>query len=215
MIFLDIHTHSSARYDDHCILIQNLYPTDEICPNTFVSMGIHPWYIAEDYERQLEDLRSSATNPSVIALGECGLDKICDTPYQIQRTAFMDQVYLSERLGLPLMLHIVRAWDDLLAVKKNQSPSQPWIVHGFRGGLEQARQLIHSGLFLSFGYHFNPDSLRYAYESNAAFLETDDNPQGIEGLYHEVSMVLDISLEELQRSVLALAKSLFPRLLIH
>lgn len=215
MVFLDIHTHSPACNDNEIIRVRNLRPNETISPNTFCSIGIHPWSIPEDYNGELAAVREGLSRSEAVALGECGLDKVCSTPYERQQRAFLDQIDLSEELGLPVLLHIVRAWDDLLAIRKQVKPSQPWIVHGFRGGEEQARQLIRAGLFLSFGCRFSPEALRWAYRSGMALLETDENIKDIREWYYEAAECIGCSLQELQRHTLALAAGLFPRLGLH
>ena len=60
-------------------------------------------------------------------------------------------VALSERLGKPLLLHVVRAYAEILALHKRVRPSQPWIVHGFRGKPALALQLVKAGFYLSVG----------------------------------------------------------------
>ena len=54
-------------------------------------------------------------------------------PMELQLAVFKEQVKLSEKLGLPLIIHCVKAMDELLAVKKEFRPQQAWIWHGFRG----------------------------------------------------------------------------------
>ncbi|GAA5578382.1 TatD family hydrolase [Porphyromonas gingivalis] len=215
MVFLDIHTHSAARNDSEIIRVRNLRPNETISPNTFCSIGIHPWSVPENYSGELLAVREGLNRDEVVALGECGLDKVCSTPYEKQRKAFLDQIDLSEEFGMPVLLHIVRAWDDLLAIKKQVKPSQPWIVHGFRGSEEQARQLIRAGLFLSFGCRFSPEALRLSYESGIALLETDENIKDIREWYYEAAECIGCSLQELQRHTLALGAGLFPRLRLH
>lgn len=66
---------------------------------------------------------------------------------------------LSETLGKPMILHIVRAFSEIIALKKLWHPSRPWIIHGFRGKSQLARQLLDHGFYLSFGPRHNPASL--------------------------------------------------------
>lgn len=212
MIFLDIHAHTEARNDESVLRVQNLNPGEAIRPDTCVSMGLHPWYVDENYGEQLTLLRESLSRQEVVALGECGLDKACRTPYELQRVAFAEQIALSESHELPLMLHVVRAWDDLLAMRKEAKPAQPWIVHGFRGGKELAEQLIRARLFLSFGCRFEPDALRLAYRLGAALIETDESVIDIRVHYYEVAQIIGCPLQELQRHAVALGIGLFPRL---
>ena len=113
-------------------------------------------------------------------IGECGLDRLCATPYDLQLTAFEAQIALSEELCRPIILHCVRALDDVLRLKRGTT--QPWIWHGFRGKPQQLQQLLDHGFYVSFGFRHHADSLR-ACPSDRLFLETDDTPSPIAPLY--------------------------------
>lgn len=175
MPYLDIHTHTPVLEGEQ----------------TIPSWGLHPWHLTSAWEQELAELQtqlaaylgghSRAGQPGPTALvGECGLDRLCATPYPLQLAAFEAQIRLSERLELPLILHCVRAVDDVLRFRR--AAAQPWIFHGFRGKPQQLRQLLDHGFYISFGFRYNPDSLR-ACPSDRLFLETDDTPQPIAPLY--------------------------------
>lgn len=159
MLYLNIHTHTRAREDE-----QHL-----------PSFGLHPWYLTDNWEQELK-----AFDGHPVLIGECGLDRLCETPYELQLEAFQAQIQLSERLELPLVLHCVRALDDVLRLKRGTH--QPWIFHGFRGKPQQLQQLLDHGFYVSFGFRHNTDSLR-ACPSDRLFLETDDSPEPIASLY--------------------------------
>ena len=109
---------------------------------------------------------------------------------------------------------MVRAQDELLRLRRELQPKQPWIIHGFRGGLDQARQLLRVGLYLSFGKHFRPESLREAHAAGQAFLETDDAPElSIQAVYQAASEALALDESTLREQLYTSAKHLFPTLL--
>ena len=54
---------------------------------------------------------------------------------------FREHVKLSEMLRKPLIVHCVKAVDELLAIRKEMGVTHPWVLHGYRGGPEQAEQL--------------------------------------------------------------------------
>lgn len=117
-------------------------------------------------------------------IGECGLDRLCATPYDLQLAAFEAQIALSEELCRPIILHCVRALDDVLRLKRGTT--QPWIWHGFRGKPQQLQQLLDHGFYVSFGFRHNADSLRFC-PPNRFFLETDDTLAPIASLYNTAS----------------------------
>ncbi len=113
----------------------------------------------------------------------------------------------------PLILHLVRAQDNLLRLRKELHPDQPWVIHGFRGGINQARQLLRAGLYLSFGRHFHPESLAAAHAEGRAFLETDDDATlSILSVYQAASEVLQTETAELRYQLYTRARTLFPML---
>ena len=56
-----------------------------------------------------------------IALGEIGLDKLKGPSMEVQLAVFKEQIALSEKLELPVIIHCVRAWNELVLVKKTYS----------------------------------------------------------------------------------------------
>lgn len=156
------------------------------------SVGIHPWNYRRATPEALRLLRALAVSPQVVAIGECGLDanipehKTSESPsgteptreeiLRDQRSLLMLHIRLSETLGKPLILHIVKAWSEIISLKKQLRPRSRWIIHGFRGKPQLARQLLDHGFTLSFGPLHNPASL--ALTPPALLLrETDATPQ--------------------------------------
>lgn len=142
-------------------------------------------------------------------IGECGLDRACTTPYDLQLAAFQAQIALSECLQKPLILHCVRAIDDVLRL--HRGIRQPWIWHGFRGKPQQLQQLINHGFCISFGFLHNADSLR-ACPPERLFLETDEDPRSIALLYATAADLRGTTLEALKRQLWDNTQTLFPHI---
>lgn len=217
--YVDAHTHCPDAGDATSIQIHSLHLTEAMpehfAGRSFASIGLHPWQAEDLTEGSLLLLEEKLLlSPRVVALGEAGLDRVCSTPYSKQLYFFREEVKLADRLDLPLIIHLVRAQDDLVRLKKELRPHSPWLIHGFRGKPEQAEQLLRAGFYLSFGRHFHPESLALAYGQGRAFLETDDVPNlSIASVYEEASHSLGISLEELREKLYDQALIFFPRLL--
>ena len=110
-------------------------------------MGIHPWYrTRENFVRQWELLLSAIHSPQVLAIGEAGLDKLAQTDYVLQQEAFEKQAILAHEMGYPLVIHAVRSADEIIRFKRKMQPSNPWIIHGFRGKKELALQYIRESI---------------------------------------------------------------------
>lgn len=161
----------------------------------FASAGIHPWHIG-DAEEQLRQLREAVQRPEVVFIGEAGLDKLADAPMPIQQEVFTAQARMAEEVRKPLIIHCVKAWQELLAIRKGIKPSVPWIIHGFRGNANLARQLTNQGLYLSFGEHFNPEAPKAAWPGHL-FAETDDSDVDIRMVYQKIAEALQVTVEEL------------------
>lgn len=113
--------------------------------------------------------------PEVVAIGETGLDSLRGSSLDVQTALLRRHALLAESVGKPLILHVVRRWDEIIALKKELKPTVKWIIHGFRGGARQARSLVDAGFYLSVGEHFNPDAIRDI-PSDRLYTETDESP---------------------------------------
>lgn len=177
-------------------------------PLIWRSYGIHPWYIS-DADAQMAQLRDKAGLPEVVAIGEAGLDKVTGTALPLQEKVFSEQVLLAEELEKPLMIHCVKAWPELMQMKKRMNPRMPWIIHGFRGKGELATQLIRQGCFLSFGYYFHPEAVRAAWPARI-LAETDEGEPDIRAVYQRLADGLDIPVLGFGLQLAENVRTLFP-----
>ena len=133
---------------------------------------------------------------------EHGFDTRWDKPLDIQEQEFARAVEESEHKQTFLTIHCVKSIDTVLRMRRTLKPSQPWLFHGFRGKPQQLRSLVEAGLFISFGFRYNVQSLLLG-PLERMCLETDDNPGPIRPLYEEVSRLRGVTLESLQTSMVA------------
>jgi TatD DNase family protein len=213
MTYYNIHAHFPSRHPGEITIRNRIIRGKEEKGKRkeeagFFSAGIHPWYI-EDAAVQMKQLRDLAALPEVVAIGEAGLDKLAGTPLDIQQEIFAQQAHLAGELQKPFIIHCVKAWEELIAVKKQIKPETTWIIHGFRGKPDLAEQLIRQGFRLSFGAYFNPGSLSIAYP-NHILTETDDKAIDIQRIYRQIASALHITEDELGKQVQKNVKSLFP-----
>ena len=156
MNFAAIHTHNVHAGHDAVICIE----PDDAMPagdNLHFSCGVHPWRSSEA-EALWPMVVARATDPRVVAIGECGIDRLRGADVQLQTELFRSHALLAEEVGKPLIIHCVRGWAELLAVHRAVAPAVTWIVHGFRGAPALARQLLDAGIHLSLGEHFRSDT---------------------------------------------------------
>jgi TatD DNase family protein len=156
--YIDIHTHL-GKPSEGIFFIENLMAHEEKVPEDFpeqaCTYGIHPWYLNENNCRQLlKRVNDLTLLPNLIAIGEAGFDKLRGPSMELQRSVFESQIDISEQNEKPVVIHCVRAWQELLEVHKKVRPEMPWLIHGFRGNVELAKQLLQKGMYLSFWFDF-------------------------------------------------------------
>lgn len=191
MKLFNVHTHYPAQHGEEVIL------------QDVNSVGVHPWKAGEVDDSVIDNIvhnLQNDVNHEIKAIGECGLDKLCTVPLQKQINVFRQHVLISERFKLPMIIHSVKAMDELLAIRKELSPTLPWVWHGFRGKPQQLQQLINNGFYISFGFKYNRESL-IACPLERMFLETDDNSRPIQMVYEQVCKELCITQERLAASI--------------
>lgn len=172
MPVFDIHTHIPGESPYESVLC---IETDSglAVPGGLYSAGIHPWSLNPDtFPDRLAVLKELMKSDSVVALGECGLDPLRGPSLEFQREAFVSQALAAQESGKPMILHVVRQFDSLLSIGRQLHPSVKWLVHGFRGGVQQMQQLLDNGLYLSFGPGARPQTLS-AVPPYSLILETD------------------------------------------
>ena len=215
--YIDIHTHN-AKPAKGIFAVENLMAHENLMPGTITAKaftaGIHPWHLNEfNRDKLLEYVSNVAGDPNLIAFGEAGFDKLRGPSVELQTSTFAEQVKIAGEYNKPLVIHCVRAWEELLAAHRNMKPLTPWLVHGFRGKKELALQLIKRGMYLSFWFDFvmRPDSaelLRFL-PNYRIFLETDGADVDIRDIYRKVSIDLGMDVDELKRIVFNNFNALF------
>ncbi|MCG6976180.1 MAG: TatD family hydrolase [Acidiferrobacterales bacterium] len=120
-------------------------------PELAPALGLHPVYIEQHQQADLDRLAQYLENPAVVAVGEIGLDFLIDNPDKEKQEQFFDaQLDLAKQADLPVILHVRKAHDQVLGyLRKKQLKGG--IAHAFNGSLEQARHYINLGFKLGFG----------------------------------------------------------------
>lgn len=214
---IDIHCHTRALSDAIQLISLDVNADisfDEIA--SYFSLGIHPWYIDKlNHRDALIKLENVSRHPWLLALGECGLDKAIATPMPLQMDVFSDQILLAKRLDKPLIIHCVRAFNELLQLKKELAANQIWLIHGFNAHPVLATELLKQGCYLSFGKALlhNTGKARQTFSSvplDRLFLETDAcNDITIGEIYMAAAKIRGLEISELQRQIVANFKRVF------
>jgi TatD DNase family protein len=205
MKLFNLHTHKYTN-QEHILELVNQYPwvLDEKIP--FYSIGIHPWYINEDrLNVDLQIIEQKLTLNNCLALGECGLDKRIEIPFEIQKKVFKAQIFLAEKCQKPLVLHCVAAFQEIIQIKKELKVKVPMIIHGFSKNEPTAKQLLDNGFYLSFGKYLlqNPE-LKTVFQSvpnDRFFLETDTVEESLEEVYALAAKYKNCEMEDIKQFV--------------
>ena len=174
MKILDIHTHVLPEEPGTAIVCIGCGPIPDgaLEQGHVFSAGLHPWDVTGHDEEAFRSLEELIAKPQVLAVGECGFDTLKGPSHELQEQAFVRQVELSERYGKPMILHVVRDFDSVIRLRKQLKPTQKWIIHGFRGGPQQMKQLYSNGILVSFGPKHNPETIRQV-PPERLYFETD------------------------------------------
>ncbi len=219
---IDIHSHLQAAPATGIIRIGNLsvstISTKKEPESAFSSIGAHPWHIPQLPENWQQTLQHIASKPPIIAIGEAGLDRAITTDFAHQLTIFQFHIALSEQLKKPLIIHCVRAYADLLYLRKESRAAQPWIVHGFQGSPQDAHQFTQKGCYLSFGAALlkNGSKAQKSFLSTPTahlYLETDDQETvSIESLYQQAARLKQQTPAQINEQIWRNFRSCFPNL---
>lgn len=210
-MYIDIHSHRAGAVGPQ--VIQNsLGHYEAIPPDGWYSAGIHPWYISGDGHHQLAALAACLSLPNVLAIGECGLDRLCTTPFAIQESVFREQIRLAKAHCKPLVIHCVKAWDETIQCLREEHTLVPVIFHGFRKSLPLAERLIREGYYLSFGEAVVQARMQRILQQvplSQVFLETDDSLMEISALYEIAAGALGIGVNSLSLQLQKNAEKVF------
>ena len=147
---------------------------------TLRTCGIHPWQadtcFVADAAALARTLGDGLRNAQ--AIGETGLDFACTASREAQERLFRAHLELASRLRLPVVVHCVRAFEPTMKIL-GEYPLRAVILHGFIGSVQQARQAVQRGYWLSFGLRSlgSPRTVAAMREVpvESIFLETDDD----------------------------------------
>jgi TatD DNase family protein len=126
-------------------------------PEIRLCFGLHPYWVAdhsdEDCEIALDQLARELKDAE--AIGEMGLDlrpHILKESLSRQLFIFESQLEIAEMAQKPIVLHLVRAFDEAQNVFDGWGvPPAGGMVHSFNGSVKEAESYLNRGLHLSIG----------------------------------------------------------------
>lgn len=209
-------------------------------PSVFAAVGIHPNYTHQaapgDWDRieALVAQRDSESGRKIVGLGETGLDKHWDyAPFPLQQDYFDRHIRLSQRTGLPFIVHARDCEHDVVAMLEEAAARGPLrgVMHSFAGEAATAARCLELGMYVSFAGMVTfkkSDALRAVAATvpdDRLLIETDspylapmphrgkrNEPAHVAHTLKLLAEVRGVSVAELDRLTTANARRLFDRI---
>ena len=190
-MFVDIHTH----LDNQSVI--KIVDGDEV--RILETVGVHPWDVVSGENFQFSP-------DTTVAIGEVGLDKVHKETFEKQVEVFEEMIRLSESYRKPMIIHCVRAYSEIIEMRKKTKATMPWVIHGFNSSVETMRQLLKYDMYISLG------EVLYRNENQAVeilknipldrlFLETDVSGRDIKDVYAKAAALMGCDIDVLCRQI--------------
>ena len=213
--------------------LDSCYTTIEIAnkhEQVYAAVGIHPHAASGYTEEVIKEIEGLTTEEKVVAVGETGLDyHYMNSPKEIQIESFSAHVDMGTRLGLPFVVHVRDADEDMIDILSSASLNEnPGVIHCFSGNWDTARKYLDLGFFISFSgiVTFNrAEELREAARKvpfDRILVETDspylapvphrgkpNEPANVKYVAEVVAKVRDVDMPTLENQLLENTKTLF------
>lgn len=132
--------------------IDNVFELSQKYENVYCYLGIHPEE-AKDWNGEIEEkIKTLASSPKVVGIGEIGLDYYWDkSNIDLQKEIFIKQIELANELNLPLNIHDRDAHKDTFDILKEHNKNSAVIMHCFSGSPEFAVECLKEGWYIALG----------------------------------------------------------------
>lgn len=201
-MFFNAHTHHLSN-DSTVLELYNQFPNKLNNGVKLFSIGIHPAYIkTSSIEEEIRLIKQNLSNKNCLAIGEIGLDKLCETDFKLQIEVFEQQLKIAEEFKIPVIIHSVRAYQEILQIRKKMKLTIPFMFHGFNKNEQLLHQILVQNCFVSFGKNLlsnkNLQIIFAKISANQFFLENDASEIPIKEIYAFAANLRKITIEELQ-----------------
>ncbi len=215
--YLNFHAHQQMPAEDEVVIQSKFLQEDLIINNNdriFFTAGLHPWHsdvLGEaEIKSKLEELVRSKT---IIAIGETGIDKLKGPGLDLQTNIFKYHIEIADKYNLPLIIHSVKAHNEIFKLKKETRSNVPWVIHHFNGSKQMAFDFIENGFYLSVCHHIKSKSSKLSeyfcdLPIEKIFLETDDFRINIKNLYELAALKMGVSINTLKKQLILNLKTL-------
>ncbi len=196
----------------------------------YAVIGVHPHSASEVTDQVIEKLRELSKNPKVLAIGEIGLDYYYDnSPRDLQRKWFKEQLKLAKELDLPVVIHSRDATQETFdMIKEAQDGSLRGVMHCYSSSWEMAEEYLKLGFYISLGGPVTfknaktPKEVAEKIPLDRLLVETDgpyltpvpyrgkrNEPMFVKYVAEEIAKIKGLSLEEVIEATNKNTKELF------
>ena len=115
--------------------------------------GLHPCYVKEDFETELQILEDHLSKFKPLAIGEIGLDLYWDKSFfEQQKMAFLHQCQLAKKYELFIDIHCREAfWETVALIEHNADAGLKGVFHCFGGSTKEVEKVIELGFLMGIG----------------------------------------------------------------
>lgn len=127
-----------------------LVATADALPDfAFPCIGLHPTSVAENWEEELDFVKTHLPDRRWYAVGEIGLDEYWSKDFVKEQVRVLEeQIVLASAAGLPAIIHLREATDDFFRVLEDlRGVSFRAVLHAYTGSYETYRRLLSLGDF--------------------------------------------------------------------
>lgn len=196
----------------------------------YAAVGVHPHNADTINNDVIAGIEKLLNEPKVVALGETGLDyHYMNSDKETQINLLKEHIGLGKKHGLPIVIHVREADEDLIAILREEDVSpQTGVIHCFTGDYETAKQYLDLGFYISFSgivTFKKSDTIREAAKNiplDRMLIETDspylapvpyrgkkNEPGYIRHVAEVIAKVRGVPLEEIAETTSANTEKLF------
>jgi TatD DNase family protein len=204
--------------DENEIVIQSKFLQEDLIISNndkiFFTAGLHPWHANYLSKKEVvEKLKKLIQSNVIVAIGETGIDKLKGPDLETQIEIFKVHVEVAEEFNLPVIIHSVRAHNEILKLKIDLKSNTPWVIHHFNGSKQAAENFLNHGFYLSVCHHIKNDKTKLNeyfkdLPQDKIFLETDDFKIDIKDLYLIAAKKMNVSVQQLKKQLVNNLKNL-------
>lgn len=121
-------------------------------PVVYGMIGVHPDEVGELDDEKFLRMEQLFENEKIVAVGEIGLDYYWDQEsHDVQKTWFIRQLKLAEKLKKPVNIHSRDAAADTMEIVRNYGRGLKGIIHCYSYSPEMALEYVKMGYSIGIG----------------------------------------------------------------